>query len=107
MLDTLTETCLHESPFEEPSRSVSVTKKVPKASSIVEATRLLNEFIQTWGATYPKLAEQLRLKKNLFSFMHFPKEIWASLYTNKLSEAFNKQIKRITTIKEQFPHEAT
>lgn len=28
-------------------------KKVPTASSIVEATRLLNEFIQTWGATYP------------------------------------------------------
>ncbi|MGF3114065.1 hypothetical protein ACQV2R_01570 [Facklamia sp. P12937] len=37
-MDRPTETGLHESPFEEPSRSVSVTKKVPKASSIVEAS---------------------------------------------------------------------
>ncbi|MGF3142707.1 transposase, partial [Facklamia sp. P13064] len=57
--------------------------------------------------TYPKLAEQLRLKKNLFSFVHFPKEILTSFYINKQSEAVNKQIKRITTIKEQFPHEAS
>ncbi|MGF3195703.1 transposase [Facklamia sp. P13055] len=39
--------------------------------------------------------------------MHFPKEIWASLYTNKLSEAFNKQLKKRTKVKEQFPHEAS
>ena len=82
-------------------------KKVPKAGYIVEATRLLNEFIQTWKGTYPKLVEQLRRKKNLFSFMHFPKEIWPSLYTNNLSEAFNKQLKKRTKIKEQFPHEAS
>ena len=50
-------------------------KKVPKASSIVEVTRLLNEFIQTWGATYPKLVEQLRLKKNLLDQRKPVKEI--------------------------------
>lgn len=82
-------------------------KKVPKASSIVEATRLVNECIQKWGATYPKLVEQLRLKMNLFSFMHFPKEIGSSLYTNNLSEAFNIQLKKQTKVKEQFPHEAS
>lgn len=39
--------------------------------------------------------------------MHFPKEIWPSIYTNNLSEAINKQIKRLTKVKEQFPHEAS
>ena len=38
--------------------------------------------------------------------MHFPKAIWSSLYTNNLSEAINKQIKRMTKVKGQFPHEA-
>ena len=71
----------------------------------MEATRLLNEFIQTWGVTYPKLIEQLRRKKNLFSFMHFPMEIWASPYTNNLSESFKKHLKKRTKVKEQFPHE--
>ena len=82
-------------------------KAVPKAASIAEATKLLNDFFAEWGKTYPKLVEQLRQKKNLFSFMHFPKEIWPSLYTNNLSESVNKQIKRITKVKEQFPNEAS
>ena len=82
-------------------------KEIPKASSIAEATERLNQFIHLWEKTYPKLIQQLKLKHNLFSFMHFPKAIWASLYTNNLSEAINKQIKRITKVKEQFPHDAS
>lgn len=80
-------------------------KKVPKAKNFVEATKRLNDFICEWEENYPKLMQQLKQKKNLFSFMHFPEDIWSTIYTNNVSENFNKQLKRMTKAKEQFPNE--
>lgn len=81
-------------------------RKVPQAKNIAAATKLLTDFITTGENSYPKLVQQLKQKRNLFSFMHFPTDIWPSLYTNNLSEEVNKQLKRITKVKEQFPNEA-
>jgi putative transposase len=35
----------------------------------------------------------------------FPESIWRSIYSTNLIESFNKQIKKYTERKEQFPHE--
>ena len=87
------------------SEVLAALKQIPKASNIKEATQLLGEFCQQWESKYPKLVKQMRNKQNLFSFMHFPKVIWPSLYTNNLSESINKQLKRRTKTREQFPHD--
>lgn len=87
------------------SEVLATLKQIPKASNIKEATQLLGEFCQQWESKYPKLIKQMRNKQNLFSFMYFPKVIWASLYTNNLSESINKQLKRRTKTREQFPHD--
>lgn len=39
--------------------------------------------------------------------MFFPKSIRPSIYTNNVSESFNKQLKRKAKVKEQFPHETS
>ncbi|RLK63042.1 IS256 family transposase [Atopobacter sp. AH10] len=80
-------------------------KEVPKSKNIAEASHRLKDFYESWQGIYPKLVEQFKQKRNLFSFMHFPKPIWISLYTNNISENINKQIKRVTKVKEQFPNE--
>lgn len=82
-------------------------KQVYRQESISAAQEELTSFLITWGGKYPKVQKSLESKENLFSFMLFPKEIWRSLYTNNLSENFNKQMKRRTKVKEQFPSEAS
>ncbi len=72
-----------------------------KENAIIE----LEKFIEKWGVKYPKLKTLFRDTSNLFEFMFFPKQIRASLYTNNLIENFNKNLKRITKPKEQFPTE--
>ncbi|OCN06186.1 hypothetical protein A4S06_00285 [Erysipelotrichaceae bacterium MTC7] len=42
---------------------------------------------------------------SLFSFYEFPEAIRSSLYTTNLIEGMNKQLKRNTKRKEQFPNE--
>jgi len=41
----------------------------------------------------------------LFTFYSFPKSIWRSIYSTNLIESFNKQIKKYSKRKEQFPNE--
>lgn len=54
---------------------------------------------------YPNVHKVLDDKSYLFTFYDFPKEIRASIYTTNIIEGFNKQIKRKTNRKEQFPTE--
>ena len=41
----------------------------------------------------------------LLTFYSFPRDIWRSIYSTNLIESFNKQIKKYTKRKEQFPNE--
>ncbi|WP_175286622.1 transposase, partial [Bacillus thermotolerans] len=53
----------------------------------------------------PKVTKPLAENPYIFTFYSFPKSIWRSLYSTNLIESFNKQIKKYTKRKEQFPHE--
>ncbi|WP_175400679.1 transposase, partial [Paenibacillus sp. KS1] len=65
----------------------------------------LETFCDKWKAVYPKVIKSLRENPYIFTFYSFPKPIWKSIYSTNLIESFNKQIKKYTKRKEQFPHE--
>ena len=80
-------------------------KQIYRASYVSEAQGQLKTFVNKWQAKYPKLADKFADTSSLFTFLDFPKEIHASIYTTNLIEGFNKHLKRYTKRKEQFPSE--
>ncbi|WP_028545645.1 transposase, partial [Paenibacillus taiwanensis] len=67
--------------------------------------KALETFCDKWKAAYPKVIKSLCENPYMFTFYGFPKPIWRSIYSTNLIESFNKQIKKYTKPKEQFPHE--
>ncbi len=80
-------------------------KEVYQKETADAALKALKTFFGKWGKKYPKVKDSLVGKENLFAFMDFPESIRASIYTNNISENFNKHLKRKLRVKEQFPHE--
>ncbi|NLW14801.1 MAG: IS256 family transposase [Erysipelothrix sp.] len=58
-----------------------------------------------YGKRYPKVITSLESNESLFSFYKYPLQIRRSLYTTNIVEGLNKQLKRQTKKKEQFPNE--
>lgn len=82
-------------------------KVVYTAGSAEEAEKLLEKFISKYEHTYPKLRSFFTGKTNLFNFYKYPRSIWKTIYTTNLIESNNKNLKRKTKPKEQFPNEAS
>jgi len=80
-------------------------KTVYGAENAAQAEAALDAFCEQYGKRYPKLTEKFSDRRSLFSFFKYPKEIRQSLYTTNLVENMNKQLKRKTKRKEQFPTE--
>jgi transposase-like protein len=80
-------------------------KNVYTQDTLRDAEVALGHFINTWDKRYPKVTALLKNNPSLFTFLYFPKEIRASIYTTNLIEGFNKHLKRYTKRKEQFPNE--
>src|SRR5690554_4696559 len=75
-------------------------------SSNLEAARLeFKKLKDSIGKVYPKVIKLLESNESLFSFYRYPKQIRSSIYTTNLVEGLNKQLKRQTKKKEQFPNE--
>lgn len=74
----------------------------PNAQAAREA---INVFVDKWCKKYPKVTEMVKSHKHLITFYEFPESIWRSIYSTNLIEGFNKQLKRFTKRKEQFPNE--
>ena len=84
---------------------LSDLKLAYRAKDRSEAEAKLTEFVEKWERKYPKVTAGYEAKDNLFTFLDFPESIRPSLYTNNISENFNKQLKRKVKAKEQFPSE--
>lgn len=54
---------------------------------------------------YKKVTQSLLENPYLLTFYQLPKDIWPSIYSTNLIESLNKQIKKYTKRKEQFPNE--
>ena len=85
---------------------LDLLKPIYQASNQLEAEEALSHFNLQVSHRYPKVVKLLNQNQSLFSFMLFPKSIQRSLYTTNLLEGMNKQLKRQTKRKEQFPNEA-
>ncbi|KOS68777.1 transposase [Lysinibacillus contaminans] len=80
-------------------------KTIYKATSKEKGQKALDTFCDTWKKAYPKVVNSLTDNVFLLTFYDFPKDIWRSIYSTNLIESFNKQIKKHTKRKEQFPNE--
>lgn len=80
-------------------------KLVYTADNEEGAAAALEAFRTKYRKNYPKVVEKFADTRSLFSFYKYPKEIRASIYTTNLIENMNKQLKRNTKRKEQFPNE--
>lgn len=80
-------------------------KSVYTADNEEDAMSMLERFRVKYAKLYPKVVEKFSDTRSLFSFYKYPKEIRSSIYTTNLIENMNKQLKRTTKRKEQFPNE--
>lgn len=80
-------------------------KSVYRADSLEMGQKALQDFVGKWKSAYPKVTQALVNNPYIFTFYTFPKSIWRSIYSTNLIEGVNKQIKKYTKRKEQFPNE--
>ena len=81
-------------------------KSVYRADDEESGREAFQAFCDKWTSKYPKVTSSLQGNPYIFTFFSFPRSIWRSIYSTNLIESFNKQIKKYTKRKEQFPHEA-
>lgn len=80
-------------------------KTVYNAKSEGEAKNALYDFMTKYHGIYARAVAVLEDLTSLFTFYEFPAEIRRSIYTTNLIENLNKNLKRGTKRKEQFPNE--
>ncbi len=121
MVDTITsvfpkskfQTCLvhvartisHKVRVEDRAEICEDFKTVYRADDQEDGQAALDAFCSKWNKSYPKVTKSLAENEHLLTFYNFPKSIWRSIYSTNLIESFNKQIKKYTKRKEQFPNE--
>lgn len=80
-------------------------KFVYRAESLEKGQEALQTFVEKWKEAYPKVTRSLLNNPYIFTFYRYPSSIWPSIYSTNLIESFNKQIKKYSKRKEQFPNE--
>ncbi len=83
----------------------SSLKEVYQAVNREEAQLRLLEFIRNYEHKYPKVKALLERTEYLFTYLRFPKNIQRSIVSTNIVEGYNKQLKKQTKLKEQFPNE--
>ncbi|HGF8054218.1 TPA: IS256 family transposase [Enterococcus faecium] len=79
-------------------------KLVYQASSKEEANNQIRFMIDKWKKQYQRVVKLL-MNPAILTFYNFPPSIRRTIYSTNLIEGFNKQLKKYTKRKEQFPNE--
>ena len=79
-------------------------KLVYQAASKEEAMNQIIFMIDKWKKQYPR-GVKLLMNPAILTFYNFPPSIRRTIYSTNLIEGFNKQLKKYTKRKEQFPNE--
>ena len=79
-------------------------KLVYQATSKEEAMDQISFMIDKWKKPYPRVVKLL-MNPAILTFYNFPPSIRRTIYSTNLIEGFNKQLKKYTKRKEQFPNE--
>lgn len=95
----------HKVRVEDRSEIYDDFKTVYRADSQEGGQEALDDFCKKWKKAYLKLTKSLAENPYLLTFYRFPQSIWRSISSTNLIESFNKQIKKYTKRKEQFPNE--
>ena len=80
-------------------------KTVYQSDTEENAVSNLYSFMTKYQHIYPKVIDVVNDLTSLFTYYVFPKSIRRSIYTTNLIENLNKNLKRGTKRKEQFPNE--
>lgn len=78
-------------------------KLIHKQETKTAAIAVLSDFADKWTKCYPKVIELVQANLYLLTFYDYPEAIRSSIYSTNLIEGFNKQVKRKTKAKIQFP----
>lgn len=79
-------------------------KLVYQAASKEEAMNQISFMIDKWKKQYPRVVKLL-MNPAILTFYNFLPSIRRTIYSTNLIEGFNKQLKKYTKRKEQFPNE--
>lgn len=79
-------------------------KLVYQAASKEEAMNQISFMIDKWKKQYPRVVKLL-MNPAILTFYNFPPSIRRTIYSTNLIKGFNKQLKKYTKRKEQFPNE--
>ena len=83
-------------------------KKIYQAATLPEAEQALVKFAEVWGAKYPTIVKQWRLKWNdLITLFDFPPPIRTAIYTTNAIESVNSVIRKFTRNRKQYPNAAS
>ncbi|MEG2937869.1 MAG: IS256 family transposase [Vagococcus sp.] len=79
-------------------------KTIYQASSKEEASEQVAFMVEKWRKQYPRVVK-LIMNTAILTFYNFTPTIRRTIYSTNLIEGFNKQLKKYTKRKEQFPNE--
>jgi len=88
------------------SREVAADlKKIYQSATVSEAEQELEKFAEVWGAKYPTIVKQWRLKwSDLIALFEFPPPIRKAIYTTNAIESVNSVIRKFTRNRKQYPN---
>jgi len=80
-------------------------KKVYQSATVTEAEHAFEKFAEVWGAKYPTIVKQWRLKWNdIITLFDFPPPIRKAIYTTNAIESVNSVIRKFTRNRKQYPN---
>ena len=83
-------------------------KTIYQAATVPEAEQALTKFAEVWGAKYPTIVKQWRLKWNdIITLFDFPPPIRKAIYTTNAIESVNSVIRKFTRNRKQYPNAAS
>jgi transposase-like protein len=83
-------------------------KIIYQAATVTEAEAALERFAQAWGAKYPTIVKQWRLKwPEIAAIFEFPPAIRKAIYTTNAIESVNSVIRKFTRNRKQYPNEGS
>ena len=84
---------------------VADLKTIYQAATVLEAEQALDRFETKWGAKYPTIVKQWRLKwSDIITLFEFPAPIRKAIYTTNVIESVNSVIRKYTRNRKQYPN---
>jgi putative transposase len=87
---------------------VADLRKIYQAATVLEAEQALATFAEVWGAKYPTIVKQWRLKwHDIITLFDFPPPMRKAIYTTNAIESVNSVIRKFTRNRKQYPNAAS